>query len=224
MFLRFRVAARSPVGPGKSVSHKNLNMKRFNLLPLLTLGLAVTFVFAGCKTKPVGVTTIPGNRPNPGPAGPSGPDIGGKLPPPDDGNKADRGTLTDRRPDIDFNDPANQNREKFAAQTVHFDLDSSTIKKPEQPKLDVVADYYKTNPGQLLLIEGHCDERGTEGYNLALGDRRALALREYLVNLGVSPESIHTVSFGEQKPVATGHSEAAWKQNRRGQFVLIIGK
>ncbi|MBC8002808.1 MAG: OmpA family protein [Opitutaceae bacterium] len=128
------------------------------------------------------------------------------------------------RPLDDISDPKNQDREKFAAQTVHFDLDSSTIKKSEQPKLDVVADYYKANPGRILLIEGHCDERGTEGYNLALGDRRALALREYLVNLGVSPESIHTVSFGEQKPVATGRSEDAYKQNRRGQFILIIGK
>ena len=201
-------------------------MKRFNLLPLLTLGLAVTFAFAGCKTRPVNVQTIPGSRGDPGNDRPinAGDNTGIKLTPnPDDTGTKQPGELAGR-PNIDFNDPANQNREKFAAQTVHFDLDSSTIKKPEQPKLDVVADYYKTNPGQLLLIEGHCDERGTEGYNLALGDRRALALREYLVNLGVSPESIHTVSFGEQKPVATGHSEAAWKQNRRGQFVLIIGK
>ena len=199
-------------------------MKRFNLLPLLTLGLAVTFVFAGCKTKPVGVTAIPGRGGNIKDGNPNPPDTGGKLPPPTDDTSTKPGELTGRRNDIDFNDPKNQDREKFAAQTVHFNLDSSAINKPEQPKIEEVATYYKANPGQLLLIEGHCDERGTEGYNLALGDRRALALREYLVNLGVSPESIHTVSFGEQKPVATGHTDAAWKQNRRGQFILIIGK
>lgn len=198
-------------------------MKRFNLLPLLTLGLAVTFAFAGCKTKPVGVTAIPGNRPAVGSAPPSGLDSAPRFTPNTDDTGAKPGEPTGR-PTGDFGDPKNQDREKFAAQTVHFEFDSSAIKKSEQPKLDVVADYYKTNPGQLLLIEGHCDERGTEGYNLALGDRRALALREYLVNLGVSPESIHTVSFGEQKPVATGSGEAAWKQNRRGQFILIILK
>ena len=200
-------------------------MKRFNLLPLLTLSLAVTFVFAGCKTKPVGVTAIPGRGGNVGTTGPDKAlDTGIRLTPPDEGTGIKDGELPGRRNDVDFNDPSKQNREKFAEQTVHFDLDSSAIKKSEQPKLDVVSSYYKANSGQLLLIEGHCDERGTEGYNLALGDRRALALREYLVNSGVSPESIHTVSFGEQKPVASGHNEASWKQNRRGQFVLIVAK
>ena len=70
-------------------------------------------------------------------------------------------------------------------------------------------------------IEGHCDERGTEGYNLSLGDKRANSLREYLVNLGVSPERIHTVSFGEAQPADNGHNESAWAKNRRGEFIFI---
>ena len=201
-------------------------MKRFNLLPLITLSLALTVAFTGCKTKPIGVTAIPGRGGAPGNDRPTTPLPPGNTLPPftDETTKPVNGNDLPPRlpPGSDFE--GNKDYAKFAAQTVHFDLDSSTIKKSEQPKLDEVAGYYKANPGQLLLIEGHCDERGTEGYNLALGDRRALALRTYLVNLGVSPESIHTVSFGEQKPVATGHSEAAWKQNRRGQFVLIVGK
>lgn len=203
-------------------------MKRFNLLPLITLSLALTVAITGCKTRPTGTTVIPGTRPNVGNAGPDNRAVesGIKFQPINVDTDARPGNGNDLPPRLppgsDFE--GNKDYAKFAAQTVHFDLDSSTIKKSEQPKLDEVAGYYKANPGQLLLIEGHCDERGTEGYNLALGDRRALALRTYLVNLGVSPESIHTVSFGEQKPVATGHSEAAWKQNRRGQFVLIVGK
>ena len=202
-------------------------MKRFNLLPLITLSLALTVAITGCKTRPTVTTVIPGTRPNVGNAGPDNRAVESGIKFQPIGDTPDKsgdgpGGLTQRPPDINFE--GNKDYAKFAAQTVHFDLDSSTIKKSEQPKLDEVAGYYKANPGQLLLIEGHCDERGTEGYNLALGDRRALALRTYLVNLGVSPESIHTVSFGEQKPVATGHSEAAWKQNRRGQFVLIVGK
>jgi peptidoglycan-associated lipoprotein len=72
-----------------------------------------------------------------------------------------------------------------------------------------------------LLIEGHCDERGTEGYNTTLGDKRANALREYLVNLGVSPARIHTLSLGETVPAATGNNESAWSKNRRGEFIFV---
>jgi peptidoglycan-associated lipoprotein len=114
-----------------------------------------------------------------------------------------------------------QDRQKFAAYTVHFDVDSAAIKGSEQSKIEVVADYFKSNQAGDLLIEGHCDERGTEGYNITLGDKRANALREYLVNLGVSPARIFTKSLGEAQPVATGNNEAAWSQNRRGEFIFV---
>ena len=73
-------------------------------------------------------------------------------------------------------------------------------------------------------MEGNCDERGTEKYNLALGEKRALAVREYLANLGVDSRQVMTVTYGAAKPVAPGHDEAAWSKNRRGDFVVIVPK
>ena len=75
-----------------------------------------------------------------------------------------------------------------------------------------------------LMIEGHCDERGTEEYNRSLGERRALALRESLAAMGIDPMRIRTISWGEDKPVDPGHDESAWKKNRRGEFVLMLPK
>ena len=109
----------------------------------------------------------------------------------------------------------------FSAYTVYFELDKSTIREGEQSKLEHIAEFFKSNTNDLLMIEGHCDERGTEQYNLALGDRRALAVREYLCNLGVDPGRVHTVSFGEARPVDPGHTEAAWSKNRRGVSILM---
>ena len=80
----------------------------------------------------------------------------------------------------------------------------------------------KANAQDALEIDGHCDERGTEEYNRSLGERRALALREELLRLGIDPMRIDTVSFGKDKPVDPGHDEAAWKLNRRGEFLLEV--
>jgi len=120
-----------------------------------------------------------------------------------------------------WNRPHTEDRQKFAADTVYFDFDSSTIRKTEESKLDDVANYFKSNTTDALTVEGNCDERGTEKYNLALGDRRALAIREYLATLGVDPMRIHTVTYGAMKPVEQGHNESAWKKNRRGDLVLL---
>ncbi len=118
-----------------------------------------------------------------------------------------------------------QDREKYRAQTVYFDFDRSTVKASEASKLQEVANRFKQeNAATDLLIEGHCDERGTEGYNQALGERRALAIREMLVSLGVPADRIHTVSFGKDKPADPGHSESAWSKNRRGEFILVLPK
>ena len=109
----------------------------------------------------------------------------------------------------------------FASQTVHFDYDSSAINVGEQPKAASVADYLKGNQAVAVEIQGHCDERGTEEYNRSLGERRALALREELVRLGVDPTRVDTISFGEDRPADAGHSDEAWSKNRRGEFVLL---
>ena len=115
-----------------------------------------------------------------------------------------------------------RDREIFKKDTVYFDFDSSTIKSGEKSKVVKVADYLKSNPGNGLEIEGHCDERGTEEYNRSLGERRALALREELTRLGVNPMMIDTVSYGKDRPAASGHNEAGWRKNRRGEFLLEI--
>jgi peptidoglycan-associated lipoprotein len=103
---------------------------------------------------------------------------------------------------------------------IHFDFDKSFIREDAKPALQKVADYLKKNPGAAMIIEGHCDERGTSEYNMALGERRAESAKSYLVSLGVKSGGLSTVSFGEEKQIDTGHTEAAWAKNRRAHFVL----
>jgi len=83
------------------------------------------------------------------------------------------------------------------------------------------AEFLKNNPDIRIRIEGNCDERGTSEYNLALGERRADSAAKFLVSLGISPDRIETISYGEERPLALGHSEEAWAQNRRDDFVVI---
>jgi len=103
-------------------------------------------------------------------------------------------------------------------QTIYFDYDSAKLKAPAKTKLERAADWLKRNPNVNVRIEGHCDERGTNEYNLALGERRALSARRYLVSLGINPDRIFTISYGEERPAAEGHDESAWKFNRRDEF------
>jgi peptidoglycan-associated lipoprotein len=90
----------------------------------------------------------------------------------------------------------------------------------EQSKLIIVSEKLKSDPSAKLLIEGHCDERGTEEYNRALGERRALALREALAAAGIDASNVRTISYGKDKPADPGHDESAWSKNRRGEFIL----
>lgn len=103
---------------------------------------------------------------------------------------------------------------------VYFAYDSSQVSPAERTKIETVADYLKSNPDTAVIIEGHCDERGSREYNLALGERRALAVRSYLAGLGIGADRIQTKSLGEESPAVPGHGESAWSLNRRGEFVL----
>jgi peptidoglycan-associated lipoprotein len=103
---------------------------------------------------------------------------------------------------------------------VNFDYDSSQITASERPKLDVVAEYMRSRPSAGLVAEGHSDERGSREYNLALGERRALAVRAYLIGLGIDGANIQTKSMGEEDPVVEGHDEQSWRENRRVEFLL----
>lgn len=106
-------------------------------------------------------------------------------------------------------------------QDAFFAFDESTLTPDAQTALTNSANWLKKNAQYNLLIEGHCDERGTEQYNLALGDRRANTAKEYLVTLGIDGSRIRTVSYGEERPFDPGHDEAAWAKNRRDHLVLI---
>jgi peptidoglycan-associated lipoprotein len=103
---------------------------------------------------------------------------------------------------------------------VRFDFDKSEVKEDGRKTCQAVAGYLKKNPKAKLQVEGHCDERGTAEYNLALGERRATAVMSYLVSLGVPKAALSTVSFGKEKPLDPGHDEGAWAKNRRAHFVL----
>ena len=105
-------------------------------------------------------------------------------------------------------------------QDIHFDFNMSVVRADAKSTLSSVADYMKKNKGAKLLIEGHCDERGTAEYNMALGDRRAEAARAYLVSLGVPASALSTVSFGKEKPLDPGNNDVAWAKNRRAHFVV----
>jgi peptidoglycan-associated lipoprotein len=113
------------------------------------------------------------------------------------------------------------NEERGLLESVYFDYDSSAIRSDARTVLQGNVGTINQNSGwKMITIEGHCDERGSEEYNLALGDRRASAVRQYLVDSGVPAGKIDTVSFGEAKPAVQGHDESAWKWNRRGEFVV----
>ncbi len=104
---------------------------------------------------------------------------------------------------------------------VLFDFDSAQVNSGERSKLEAVAEYLRANAAVGLVVEGHCDERGSNEYNLALGERRAMAVRAYLVGLGIDAARIQTKSLGEEQPVAMGHDESSWSQNRRAAFGLF---
>jgi len=107
-------------------------------------------------------------------------------------------------------------------QTIYFDFDRSEIREDAKPLLRANADQIQANQGWgRITIEGNCDERGSEEYNLALGERRAASVRDYLVDLGVPAARLDTVSFGESKPAVMGHDESAWRWNRRTDFARV---
>ena len=116
-------------------------------------------------------------------------------------------------------DPALSLQEMLVQQAgdrVFFDFDKAVVRSDGEETLRMQAEFLKQNPGVTMTIAGHCDERGTREYNLALGERRANAARNYLISLGVSSDRLSTISYGKERPIVLGHNEAAWAQNRVG--------
>jgi peptidoglycan-associated lipoprotein len=200
-----------------------MHMKKLNLLGVFITSAVVLISSSGCHRKPSSLTPIPGVT------GPSMPD----------NNNVNPGSTVNTQPaptsdtgngmPISYgnyaaviNGPHKEDRDKFQNDVVYFEFDRANIKASEESKLQDVAAYFKNNTSmECLQIEGNCDERGTEKYNLSLGERRALAAREYLANLGVDPQRIKTITNGKSKPADPGHDDAAWKKNRRDEFILL---
>jgi peptidoglycan-associated lipoprotein len=166
------------------------------LRTLIALGLVVSaLVFPGCRSR--------GAKPGDGDLGINTTVIGDEIP------------LTE----TDWSGLSPVTDVSF--ETVKFAYDSFRIAPSEIGKIEKVASYMRADGSVRLIAQGHCDERGSKEYNLSLGENRALAVRAYLVELGVPSENIQTKSFGEEQPVDPGHSEGAWSQNRRVEFALF---
>jgi len=106
---------------------------------------------------------------------------------------------------------------------IHFDYDKASLRPEDQAVLDQKVAILQANSALRIRISGHCDERGSDEYNLALGNRRATAAKQYLTSHGVDAGRIETVSYGEERPLAQGHDESAWSQNRRDEFEILSG-
>ena len=104
---------------------------------------------------------------------------------------------------------------------VYFGFDSTVIPQGELAKIDAVAQHLTEKTDRVVVVEGNCDERGSNEYNMSLGENRAIIVRNYLVQSGIAADRIQTRSYGEEKPAVDGHDESAWAQNRRGEFAIF---
>jgi peptidoglycan-associated lipoprotein len=180
----------------------------------MVLALVATLALVGCKKRVVSPSGPSGGKAT------TGANTGGTTvtPPPVQGVDIGSGiaiSTAGTRPDITS---ADLEKRQFAA--VYFDYDSAKIKPAEMPKIKTVAEALKGN-SKKLLIEGHCDERGTAEYNRALGERRAQAALAELKRLGIDASRVSTISFGKDRPMEMGHDDTAWSRNRRCEFVTL---
>lgn len=147
---------------------------------------------------------------------------GHPLPPPQDiGSTNVSPSQEYALPNPDDYERYSRNADAFKAYTVHFAFDTSAIRSADKPNIASVAAHLQANPAQAVEVQGHCDERGTAEYNRSLGERRALAVREELIRLGIAPKRVVTKSFGFDQPEDPARNEAAYAKNRRGVFILL---
>jgi len=191
-------------------------MKALGFGTLTALGLALV-VTTGCQ--PENLKTIYGRKqPTPFDVNPQPPIVPNPVPF-DTGAKG-----TEIIPQAtEFPNHTNwiEDRDALKEYSVHFLYDSSAVPGADKSKIAAVAEYLKSHADAAVRVEGNCDERGTEEYNRSLGERRALAGREELIRAGLTSDRVDTLSYGEDKPLADGHNESAWKQNRRDDFVVL---
>lgn len=192
-------------------------MRSIGKLGLLAAGLGIVLA-CGCRKTPkidtryneVTPTPPPGSLQPLQPVAPGQEEwgvIGQKLPP---RSGAGSGTIV-------------PTRERWASVVVYFAYDSSAVGPAERPKLETLSQHLKQHPNYSVVVEGHCDDRGSDEYNRALGESRALAVRDYLTGLGIAPGRIDTVSYGEERPVVpNAANETQHQKNRRAEFIIGI--
>lgn len=175
-----------------------MNKKMYVLLTTVFLAFALIFSLSACKhKKPAPITTGMETAPSPTQTG-------------------------EGQPELDIENLLFEPGSQYGLETVYFDFDSAALRPDAIATLQKNAEKIKMalqkNPNIIIQLAGHCDERGTQEYNLALGERRALAVRDYLIKLGVPSQNLITISYGEEFPADPGHNEAAWAKNRRVEF------
>jgi len=190
---------------------------RLKLTTVALLALVVLVSACGKKATPVPIPQPPppavNNTPPPAPPLTQPPQrVAEDLPVPPQPVAADD-SLSGRSLD-DVNGPNSPLKPAF------FTLDNADLDDAAKAVVSANADLLRKYPTWMVTVEGHCDERGTAEYNLALGERRAVAVKTYLVSLGISPDRLRTVSYGKEFPFDPGHTEGAWSNNRRAQFVI----
>ena len=177
--------------------------------------LALTLLLAGCPKRPaMTAATAPPPVPPPAAAPPTPAPAPAPTPAPVAPAPAAPPTTAPAPPA-----PPKEYRANDALKPIHFAFDKSDIRPPDAKIMDATAAYLKANPNQLVLIEGHCDERGTSEYNLALGERRAKSAMNYLIANGIEAGRITTISYGKERPLCTEHNEACWSRNRNDTFL-----
>lgn len=140
-----------------------------------------------------------------------------------DNTKADKGQIdngSNNGISLDLNGDSDSNK-AGSLKTIYFDFNSSSLSGSTKESLANNAKFLKDNASVKVQVEGHCDERGGVQFNLALGERRAKGVREYLISQGIDAGRITTISFGKERAVAFGHDEDAWSKNRRANFVIV---
>jgi peptidoglycan-associated lipoprotein len=181
------------------------------------VGVAVVTMLVGCAKRPA--TTAASA---PAPAG--GAQVQAAPPPPPPPAPAAQAPAPAPPPVTPAPPPARPAPKDFAAvdalKPIYFDFDRYQIRAADRGILDANAAWLKQNAKHIILIEGHCDERGTNEYNLGLGERRALAAMRYLVDQGIQPNRITILSYGEERPVCTEKTQSCWAKNRRAAFLV----
>lgn len=206
-------------------------MQRVGAGSTITLALMVLFL-TGCPKRPEVVETVPRPMAPQGEVGMQAPkgatpeekfptEVAPQLPEakmPSETGAAPEAKIAEAevRPDTS----AEAKAPELTLKDIYFDYDQSSIREDSKKQLNENIEWLRKNPAGKVTIEGHCDERGSSEYNLALGERRARAARDYLAASGIQANRISTISFGKERPFALGHDESAWKWNRRAHFAI----